>query len=180
MLKQSLHDRNKVHERPMSAEELLLNLWPHISCSCSKSVILSLKNRFNRNSLTHFYVSHFTRWLSLYIRLPGSVVLPRHFIEFDKYLKFCFILLTAELLSVTGKPWLHFILYRREIEMCTYEYEMWLQKAQCPLEMTHKCFHIQTSVCRSIFKDDNVQDIIPEHLCACLVFLFPPKQEALK
>lgn len=26
MLKQSLHDRNKVHERPMSAEELFLNL----------------------------------------------------------------------------------------------------------------------------------------------------------
>lgn len=113
ILKYRIHNRIKATsvnltkgQAIMPDEELFLNLQLNIFYSLilrSKSVSLRLKNRFNRNSLTYFYMSHFTRWLSLYILLPGSDVILHHFIGFDKYLKFYFILLTVELLSVTCK-----------------------------------------------------------------------------
>lgn len=99
----------------MSVEQLFLNLWWTIlysQSSHSKNITLRLRNRSNTrnsNSLTHFYTSHFTRWLSLYILLPGSIVIPRHFIGFDKYLKLYFILFTT-LSLIKLQKW-HFLFH---------------------------------------------------------------------
>lgn len=106
--------------------ESVINI-SYSSSSLSKTITLRLKSRFNihkRSFLTHFHVTFYLMTLSLYL-LPRSIVIPCHFIGFDKYLKFSFILLTVEL-SLSLLKW------RRWNTISYFAEEEW------------KCAHINT------------------------------------